>query len=677
MSEPTRNAPCPCGSGKRYKHCHGAPGAAAIAASATVPAPLDRLFAQAQELHQAGGLAGAESLYRQILATDPHHAQALHYLGVIHFQRGELDAAAARIEAALAANPAISMAANNLALILRARGRLAEALAWSDKAVMQEPANPVAHNNRGLMLCDLQRFDESLASCDRAIALKPDFPEALANRGKVLYAMGRHAEAAASCRKAVELAPGLPNVMGHWVHSAMHLCDWDGIEEAWARLRAALARNEPVALPFGIMSIPASQAEQQHCARLCVRTQYPAAPVALRPAEPYRHGRIRIGYVSSDFRNHATSHLLAEVLERHDRSRYEIVAFSLAAVPDDPWQRRIRQAVDRFEDVGALPSAAIAERIRALEIDVVVDLNGHTGGSRPDIFAWRAAPLQVNYMGYPGTFGADYIDYIIADHVVIPPGNEAYFDEKVVRLPHFYLPNDTTKQPARPGPTRAECGLPEAAFVWCCFNGNVKITPDVFDIWMRLLKEIGGSVLWLLGSDVPRLQDNLRREALRRGVDPARLVFAPRISLADHLARHRHADLFLDTFYYNAHTTTIDALSMALPVLTCIGETFPSRVAASALGTIGLPELIAGSHADYEALALALARDPARLQALRDRLRERRTTTPLFDTAAYTRHLEHAFAAMIERLRQGLPPASFAVPDVDTPGAASARDDGG
>ncbi|MBY0510423.1 MAG: hypothetical protein K2P94_09740, partial [Rhodospirillaceae bacterium] len=377
-----------------------------------------------------------------------------------------------------------------------------------------------------------------------------------------------------------------------------------------------------------------------------------SAPAA--PAFP-RHGKIRIGYYSADFYAHATSYLMAGLFELHDRTAFEITAFSFGPDTQDAMQHRVTAAFDRFIDVRATSDAGVAALSRELRIDIAVDLKGYTQGDRMNIFAERAAPVQANFLGYPGTVGAPWMDYIIADAVVLPEAHRAHYAEKVVTLPGSYQVNDGRRVISARVFTRAELGLPEDGFIFCCFNHSAKILPDVFDIWMRILRSVPGSVLWLLKDYAPAA-DNLRKEAEKRGVDGARLVFAPRLPLADHLARLRAADLFLDTLPYNAHTTCSDALWAGVPVLTRKGAAFAGRVAASLLTAVGLPELIVATAAEYERLAVTLAADSNRLAQLRRKLAANRATAPLFDTPRFARHLEEAYARMHARHHAGLPP---------------------
>jgi predicted O-linked N-acetylglucosamine transferase (SPINDLY family) len=535
-----------------------------------------------------------------------------------------------------------------------------ESLTSFDKAISINPNQVDAWYNRGRALHELKRYDEALASYDRALSINGNYAEALANRGMTLYVLKCYDEALISFGKALAIKPQLPYVQGAWLLTRMRCCDWADIEAAYTRIDHAVSLGETASAPFAFLAVPSNPLHQQHCARTYVEDNYPVSPTPLWKGERYTHERIRVGYFSSDYKNHPVSHLIAQLIECHDRTRFEIIGFSFGPTTTDPWRQRLERAFDRFIDVRTQTDREIATLARELEIDIAIDLNGHTQDARTGIFALRPVPIQVNYLGYIGTMGADYIDYLIADQVVVPEEHRPYYSEKVVCLPHSYQVNDSTKAISDRHFSRAELGLPEDAFVFCCFNNAYKITPDLFDIWMRLLNAVNGSVLWLF-EGYSTAATNLWLEAGKRGISPDRLVFAPRMELADYLARYRSADLFLDTFYYNAGTTASDALWAGLPVLTCMGDTFAGRMASSLLTAIGLPELITHSHAEYESLALKLATQPGQLAAIRQKLVENITTHPLFDTERFTRHIEEAYLKMYERYQAGLPPDHVAV----------------
>ena len=467
-------------------------------------------------------------------------------------------------------------------------------------------------------------------------------------------------QALASYDNALKSDPERAWLYGARIYAKMQLCDWAGMPELLAGLAARVAARRQAVQPLVALAVNDDPQFQRQVAEITAAAgELGPAPVALAPARP-RGGIIRLGYYSADFHSHATANLAAGLFELHDRRQFEVVALSFGPDRSDPMRQRLLKAFDKFVDVSQRSDLEVAQMSRELEIDIAIDLKGYTRDARPGMFRQRAAPLQVNYLGYPGTMGASYIDYLIADAVLIPEASRAHYAEKIVYLPNSYQVNDRNRAAAAPDSSRSQLGLPAAAFIFCCFNSPYKITAATFDSWMRILKQVPASVLWLY-ADNPTTAANLRGEAVRRGVNSARLVFAAPVPQAQHLARHTAADLFLDTFPCAAHTTASDALWAGLPVLTRRGESFQSRVPASVLPAIGLAELVTASEDQYEALAVALANDPARMAAIRARLRANRLTTPLFDTALYTRQLEQAYRQMHERQQAGLIPADICI----------------
>jgi predicted O-linked N-acetylglucosamine transferase (SPINDLY family) len=515
------------------------------------------------------------------------------------------------------------------------------------------------HYRRGNALQSANRFEEALQSYDQALAIDPGFADALCNRANVFRSLARPGQAVIDLEKAVALAPGHEVALPMLMEAEMHICKWDRMYERLPVLNEGIdsgrLRVSPLVLLMGV-SDPARQFKGfQRYVRSLLRSDPSPRP------RPWSHDRIRLAYLSSDFRPHAVSFLTAELFEKHDRERFEVIGISYG--PDDAGdlRKRLVAAFDQFHDVRQEKDDDIARLMRRLEIDVAVDLTGLTALGRIGIFGRRPAAVQVGWLGYPATTGTDAIDYIVGDKVALPFALQPFFSEKIVHLPESYFLRDTTQAIPGASPDRVAAGLPPQGFVFCCFSQCYKFTPGVFDVWMRLLRQIDRSVLWLAMAHPPAIA-NLRREAAARGVDPARLVFAPQVDLPEHLARHRHADLFLDTVPYNALTTAMDALWTGVPVLTTLGRTFIGRGAASALNTIGLPELIMRNLGDYEALALQFARDPVRLTAIREKLLRNRARTPLFDTDRFRRHIEAAYLAMCEQSRRGEPPRSFVVP---------------
>jgi predicted O-linked N-acetylglucosamine transferase (SPINDLY family) len=598
--------------------------------------------------------------YDRAIALKPDYAEAFYNRGNTLHALKRFDEALASCERAIGLKLDHPDVFNNRGNAQRELKRLEEALASYDRAIALKPEHAEYHNNRAIALTALKRLDDALATYDRAIALQTDYADAWNNRGFVLRDMRRLDDALASFAQALALKPDYAYLKGTHLHAKMHVCDWTNFDDDCADIRAAIADGRPVALPFQLLATPATPDEQLRCAGIFASDKFDAGHAPLWRGERYAHRRIRVAYLSADLRDHPIATLTAGVFARHDRTRFE--TFAISFNPDASEMRaRLKPLFDRFIDAERMSDADIARLMRELEIDIAVDLNGFTEGMRPGVLVQRPAPVQVSYLGFAATLGRSTWDYVIADRFVIPEDSREHFAENVVYLPGCFMANDEGRGISPRTPSRAEAGLPEKGFVFCCFNNSFKITPGIFDMWMRLLGAVDGSVLWLSAAS-PSAVSNLRREAERRGIAADRLVFAPRVPLnEDHLARLRLADLFVDTVYFNAHTTAADALWAGVPVLTCPGATFASRVAGSLLEAVGLPELITGSPADYEALALRLAREPERLAALRQKLARNRDTYPLFDSGRFTRHLEAAYATMWERTQRGEPPRSFAV----------------
>jgi protein O-GlcNAc transferase len=627
---------------------------------ASSPEDLEALFNQGALLVALDRVAEAVASYDRALAIKPDFVEVFNNRGIAWWKGRQCESAVADYERALALRPDYAEAHHNRGIVLAYMRRWDEALTSYDRAVACNPGYSGAWGNRGALLADMGRHDEALFSYDRALEIKPDFLEALNNRGGIFRKMALHERSAQDYSQILALNPGYEHAIGNKWYAEALVCNWTGYPDSRQSLFDAIKSDAAVALPFQAAVLLGSADSQLQCARNFVRRKYPAIAEPLWNGESYRHARPRVAYLSADFHDHATSQLMAELFERHDRERFEVSAWSFGPETGDAMRARLRAAFEHFHDVRNVSDDEVAARLRAAEIDIAVDLKGFTDGCRPGIFARRVAPIQVNFLGYPGTTGADYMDYIIGDAEVIPEGHEVFYSEQVVRLPDSYQVNDTKRVIAGHVPTRAEAGLPASGFVFCCFNNNYKITPEVFDVWMRLLKAVPGSVLWLL-EDNAAASRNLRREAQARGVDAGRLVFAGRVLPPDHLARHRLADLFLDTLPCNAHTTASDALWAGLPVLTCRGNAFAGRVAASLLRAVGLPELVVDDLGAYETLAMRLATAPGELAGLKARLLQNRLTHPLFDIERYRRHLESAYAAMIEQHRQGKSPRGFSV----------------
>jgi protein O-GlcNAc transferase len=623
------------------------------------PDLVDAHYNLAVALGMSGNYKDAALSYEKVLKLDPRHANARNNYATALLHAGRPADAVLQYDELIAQAPASADAYINRGTARQALKRVAEALADYERAIALRPNFAEAHLNRGNALAELRRADEALASYQKAIALAPDFADAYNNMANIYSQLGQYSEAVAAYDKGLALQPEDSEARSMRFSAKMHLCDWSNLEQERDRLLAAIERGL-VVNPFVALAVSSSVADHLRCAKKFSQIRFPAAAPLWR-GEIYCHDRIRLAYVSGDFREHPIAYLTAGMFEHHDRSRFEVTAVSFGPEQERGIRQRLQGAFEHFIDVRTKSDAEIAAFLREREIDIAVDLVGFLENARTHVFASRAAPVQVNYIGFPGTLGADYYDYILADPTVVPPDHVAFYAEKVAWLPDTYLPTDSTRAIAAVTPTRGELGLPEKGFVFCAFNLSYKINPAMFDVWMRLLREVEDSVLWLREYNTVAA-GNLRAQAERRGVAPERLIFAPRAPLAaDHLARQRQADLFLDTLPYNAHTTATEALWVGLPVLTCLGTSFAGRVAASVNRAVGMAELVTTSLAEYEALALKIARDPALCADLKQKLAHNRQTQPLFDTARFTRHIEAACATMWQAYQDGRPPGSFAV----------------
>ena len=597
----------------------------------------------------------AEALesYERALRLNPDYAEAFNNRGVALGELGRHAEALEDFAHALILNPDYAAAHNNRGVALSALRRHAEALEAYERALAAKPDYAEAYNNRGVAFAALWRHAEALEAYARALAQKPDYAEVHHNRGVSLSAEERHAEALESYELALELKPDYDFLFGRWLHARMKVCDWRDVAEHSVRLEEKVERREKATPPFPLLALAGSPAIERMAAEIWVEHKYPVRLPLPSIRRRERPDKIRIGYFSADFREHACARLFVGLFERHDRSRFEAIAFSFGSATNDAMRQRLSAAVDEFIDVRTRSDSDVALLARERRIDIAVDLMGYTQEARTGIFALRAAPIQVNFLGYPGTMGAGFMDYLIADATLIPQSRRQNFAEAIAYLPGSYQPNDDRRQSPERIFSREELGLAPDDFVFCCFNNNYKITPSTFDSWMRILEHVDGSVLWLL-EDNELATRNLRREATRRGVSADRLVFAPLVPQAEHLARHRAADLFLDTLPYNAHTTASDALWAGLPVLTCLGETFAGRVAASLLAAVRLPELVTRTPEQYERLAIELATNPEKLTRITEALVANRRTTPLFDTRSFAQHIEAAYTVMYERYHAGL-----------------------
>lgn len=630
------------------------------------PTDVVALYNRGNALRRLQRPEDALASYERALAVDPGHGATLRSRAALLLELRRPEEALVSVDEVLRASPDDVEALDYRGNVLRALRRIDESLASFDRALHIAPRFAPALNNRGTVLGDCERFDEAIASYEAALQITPDRADVLTNLAgaHIAVANARHepsrfAAAVALLRRALQLDPDRDDALGLLNHAQRCCGDWADLERNTAALESRALSGRPVSTPFAALSIFDTPEAQLQCARAFTAERYPPARQPAWRGTRYLHDRIRVAYVSADLRDHAVSRLLVGVLESHDGTQFETFGISLR--PEDPGElgQRVKRAFEHFIDVSRETDDGVARRLADLEVDIAVDLNGHTAGGRTGIFARRAAPLQVGYLGYAGTMGAPYMDYLIADAVVIPPGAEAAYDECIARLPHCYLPTDRRYEIDASTPSRAAAGLPEHGAVLCGFTNGYKINPQLFDVWCRLLHSLPGSVLWLRDAG-PEMRDNLTREAGLRGVAAEQLVFAGSLPrTGQHLARLRLADVFLDTTPYNAHSTVCDALWAGVPVVTCIGRTFAGRVAASALRAMGLPELIAGDLEQYECRVRQLLCAPSELAALKRRIAALRMQTPLFDTGRYCRHLERAYLSMQRRFASGARAASF------------------
>jgi len=658
----------------------------------------DQYARLAMACHQRGELDQAIGYYQKLLAIKPGFAQVHYNLGIAFSALGRLDEAVASYRQAIACKPDYAAAYNNLGVALKAQGQpevaaahyaqaielqpdfadaysnlgnVLYALGFPDAAekncraaIALQPDHVEAHNNLANALRELKKTAEAEQHYLKALSLKSDYPEALANLGHLKQYLGQLPQAVDCYRQALALQPDYPEARGLLFYLLRQLCDWRDYALHTEKIIQDVAAGKSDYGPFAFLSVTDSAPAQLQCAQSHARLNRLAARTPLWTGQRYGHEKIRVAYVSADFREHAVAYLTAGLFERHDKNRFVIVGVSLAADDNSETGLRLRRAFCRYHDASRMSARETAQLLRDLEIDIAVDLMGYTKHAKPSIFAYRPAPVQINYLGFPATMGTACMDYIIADRHLIPEAYRAHYTEKPAYLPDCFQVNDADRFLPKTLPSHAECGLPESAFVFCSFNNSYKITPEFFTVWMRLLAKVPGSVLWLVASN-PAVQENLRREALQQGIDPERLIFAPNLPYAEHLTRLQAADLFLDTLPFNAGTTASDALWVGVPVITCSGESFAARMAGSLLYAIGLPELITDTLEDYENLAFKLASTAELLTGIRRKLAENRRASPLFDTGHFCRNLEAAYLSMHDRAARGKSPACINVSSSD------------
>ena len=609
-----------------------------------------------------GQLQQALSDASQMLEKFPNSAVLYNIAGASNAGLMQFDAAIDKYKQSLKIKPDYAKAYNNMAVALNHKGDSKAAVDSCKQALKIDPDYADAYNNMGIALNDKGDRDAAIDSYKQALKINPHDAEVYNNMGVALVEKGELNAGIKSYEMALGIKPDYQDALVNKLKQQSRICDWTALKED-QNLIAKLGISTESLSPLSIL--PLEDSPKRHRVRSEILTKKlhgyktPLPPAAKPSQKPQR---LRIGYFSADFCEHPVAYLMAKVLETHDRKRFEVYGYSIGPAKDDDMRQRLIEAFDVFIDVHNMTDLDVALLARQDKIDIAIDLTGYTKYHRAGIFAYRAASVQINYLGYPGTMGADFIDYIIADQNLIPMDSQKFYSEKLIYLPHHYQAQDNTLSISNNTPSRLDLGLPDKGFIFCAINNSYKIRMPEFDVWMRLLSHLDGSVLWLLESN-NFVKDNLLKEAQARGISAERLVFAQGVSHETYLAQFRRADLYLDTFNYNAGATASNALWAGLPVLTKLGRGYTARMAGSLLTSIGLPELATHSEEDYESLALALATDPERLAKIRQTLADNRLSTPLFDTALFTKHLENGFEQVYQRYYDGKPPDDIFVPE--------------
>ena len=642
---------------------------------------LHNLISEALQLHEKGKFQDAISLYSKILENQKNDPQLLFLLGTAYVQIGKIEQgivklkksifikpenvfahsnlgnalkdlkhyedALASYNKAITINPNYAEIHNNKGNALKGLKRYEEALASYNKAITINPDYAFAYNNQGIILQDLKRYDEALASYDKAIKINPDYVDIYNNKGNVLKDLKRYDEALACYEKVIESKSDFDYIVGKVLNANMFLCKWNDFDSMIEKINNTINKKSKVIEPFTLLGVLDNPDFLKLSTECYVKDNFPKFTENQTLARYINHKKPRIGYFSADFHNHATLHLMMDVFKNHNKSLFDFYGFSYGPEVNDSWNKEVKNYFNKFEDVSKISDKEAAYLSRSLEIDIAIDLKGLTSNSRSGIFSFRAAPIQINYLGYPGTMGAEYMDYIIADEVIIPKENFNYYTEKVLHLPGSYQPNMKKRNISKKEFKRSDFELPKDGFVFCSFNNNYKITPYIFDTWMNMLKKVPNSVLWIFKTN-ETASNNLEKEAKTRGVNPKRIIFASYLPAEEHLKRISFADLFLDTFPCNAHTTASDAVRMGVPVITLIGNTFASRVAASILSCLNMEELITSNKTEYEKLGIELATNNKKFATIKNSLKVSVSKSPLFDSFKFTKNLENLYLQILK-----------------------------
>ncbi|MDA9896227.1 tetratricopeptide repeat protein [Amylibacter sp.] len=610
-------------------------------------------------LQDQGKLEEALVAFNRVLDLHPDHTEVHFNIGNAFQTQSRLEEAIEAYKKALSLKPDRAEAYYNMGITLQEQGKLVEAIEAYKKALSFKPDYADAYYNMAIVLQIQGKLDEAIVSFEKVLKLKPDYAYGHYNMGVIFQNQGNCNAAITSYAKALSLEPSNAKLRSLKLFQQAKICDWKALEEdrpLWSRLGVSGKAVEA----FALLSFEDAPERHRLRSENYAKEHFPVKSTKQFEKPSQMPKRLRIGYFSADFKEHPASYLMFKIIECHDRSLFDVYGYSIGQPKLDKMREKISGAFDVFKDIHSSSDIEALKTIHNDKIDIAIDLTGYTKDSRTNLFSSRLAPVQINYLGYPGTLGADFMDYIVADQNLIPEAFQEFYIEKQIYLPHTYWPTNNIQAISQKVQTKEDMGLPSDGFVFCCFNNNYKISPKEFDIWMRLMGKVEGSVLWLLKSN-KWAEHNMKREVEARGVSADRVVFAERVENSEHLARHRLADLFLDTFNYNAHTTASDALWAGLPLVTKLGKGFATRVAGSLLNAVGLPELITHNENDYEALILELATNPKKLNKIKKKLEVNRLSKPLFNTEQYTKHLENGYLQAYQRHFKGEKPDTIFV----------------